>query len=102
VLTLMLTRRFIVPLAATLVLALGAVMLMRDGRDFFPAIDGGQIKLHVRAPAATRIDATRSKTRRQNHCAVAFSRTGDPATGDFHDATVLRKFGDVPGDLSAL
>jgi len=34
--------------------------------------------------------------------AVAFSRTGDPATGDFSDATVLRKFGDVPDDLSAL
>ena len=34
--------------------------------------------------------------------AVAFSRTGDPATGDFHDATVLRKFGDVPDDLSTL
>jgi hypothetical protein len=34
--------------------------------------------------------------------AVAFSRTGDPATGKFHDATVLRKFGDVPDDLSAL
>jgi multidrug efflux pump subunit AcrB len=28
------------------------------GRDFFPAIDGGQIKLHVRAAAATRIEAT--------------------------------------------
>jgi multidrug efflux pump subunit AcrB len=58
VLTLMLTRRFIVPFAAVLILALGAVMLMLVGRDFFPAIDGGQIKLHVRAPAATRIDAT--------------------------------------------
>jgi hypothetical protein len=34
--------------------------------------------------------------------AVAFSRTGDPATGDFRDATVLRNFGDVPDDLSAL
>jgi hypothetical protein len=34
--------------------------------------------------------------------AVAFSRTADPATGDFRDATVLRKFGDVPDDLSAL
>jgi hypothetical protein len=34
--------------------------------------------------------------------AVAFSRTGDPATGDFSDATVLRKFGVVPDDLSAL
>jgi multidrug efflux pump subunit AcrB len=33
-------------------------MLTTVGRDFFPAIDGGQIKLHVRAPAATRIEAT--------------------------------------------
>ncbi|MEH2560541.1 hypothetical protein [Bradyrhizobium sp. AZCC 2289] len=32
---------------------------------------------------------------------VAFSRTGDPATGDFGDAKVIRKFGDVPEDLSA-
>jgi hypothetical protein len=32
--------------------------------------------------------------------AVAFS--GDPATGDFSDATVIRKFGDMPDDLSAL
>ena len=34
--------------------------------------------------------------------AVAFSRTGDPATGDFGDAKVIRKFGDVPDDLSTL
>jgi hypothetical protein len=34
--------------------------------------------------------------------AVAFSRTGDPATGDFSDARVIRKFGNVPNDLSAL
>src|SRR5438067_9831051 len=34
--------------------------------------------------------------------AVAFSRSGDPATGDFGDATVIRKFGDVPDDLSTL
>jgi hypothetical protein len=34
--------------------------------------------------------------------AVAFSRAGDPATGNFSGATVLRKFGDVPDDLSAL
>lgn len=35
-------------------------------------------------------------------CAVAFSRTGDPATGDFRDAQVIKKFGDVPDDLSTL
>ncbi|MCS3452651.1 MULTISPECIES: hypothetical protein [Bradyrhizobium] len=34
--------------------------------------------------------------------AVDFSRTGDPATGDFGDAKIIRKFGDVPDDLSAL
>jgi hypothetical protein len=34
--------------------------------------------------------------------AIAFSRTGDPATGTFGDATVIRKFGDLPKDLSAL
>jgi len=34
--------------------------------------------------------------------AVAFSRTGDPATGDFSDAKVIRKFGNVPDDLNAL
>ena len=28
--------------------------------------------------------------------AVAFSRTGDPATGDFDDAVVIRCFGEVP------
>jgi hypothetical protein len=28
--------------------------------------------------------------------AVAFSCTGDPATGDFSDAKVIKKFGDVP------
>ena len=34
--------------------------------------------------------------------AVAFSRSGDPALGEFSDAIVLRKFGDVPDDLSGL
>lgn len=34
--------------------------------------------------------------------AVAFSRTGDPATGDFGDAEVLKKFGNVPDDLGTL
>jgi hypothetical protein len=34
--------------------------------------------------------------------AVAFSRTGDPATGNFGDATIIRKFGEVPDDLSTL
>ena len=34
--------------------------------------------------------------------AVAFSRSGDPMIGEFSDAQLLRKFGDVPDDLSGL
>lgn len=34
--------------------------------------------------------------------AVAFSRTGDPSSGDFGDAKVIRRFGEVPDDLSTL
>jgi hypothetical protein len=34
--------------------------------------------------------------------AVAFSRTGDPATGDFGDAKIIKKFGEGPDDLSTL
>jgi hypothetical protein len=34
--------------------------------------------------------------------AVAFSRTGDPLIGEFSDAQVLRRFGEVPDDLSGL
>jgi multidrug efflux pump subunit AcrB len=57
-LTTLLHRRFVVPIVAVLVLSLAAAMLMFVGRDFFPAIDGGQIQLHVRAPAGTRIENT--------------------------------------------
>jgi hypothetical protein len=34
--------------------------------------------------------------------AVAFSRTGDPMIGEFSDAQLLKKFGEVPNDLSGL
>jgi multidrug efflux pump subunit AcrB len=57
-LTYLLHHRVIVPAAAVLILGLGATMLTFVGRDFFPLIDGGQIQLHVRAPAGTRIEVT--------------------------------------------
>ena len=57
-LTMLLTRRIIVPILAVLVLSLGAVMFVFVGRDFYPAIDGGMIQLHVRAPPGTRIEVT--------------------------------------------
>jgi hypothetical protein len=42
-------------------------------------------------------------SRKPGHAgAIAFSRTGDPSSGDFSDAKLIRKFGDVPDDLSAL
>lgn len=34
--------------------------------------------------------------------ALAFSRSGDPAIGEFGDAKLILKFGDVPDDLSAV
>src|SRR5437868_10265389 len=57
-LTMLLTRRIIVPILAVLVLTLGAVMFVLVGRDFYPAVDGGMIQLHVRAPPGTRIEVT--------------------------------------------
>jgi multidrug efflux pump subunit AcrB len=57
-LTTLLRRRAIVPVVAVLIVGLGGVMLTLVGRDFFPLIDGGQIQLHVRAPAGTRIEST--------------------------------------------
>jgi hypothetical protein len=30
---------------------------------------------------------------------VAFSRTGDPGSGEFADAVLLKAFGEVPGEL---
>jgi multidrug efflux pump subunit AcrB len=58
VLRLLLRRRLIIPIVAVLMLALGGTMLVFVGRDFFPTIDGGQIQLHIRAPAGTRIETT--------------------------------------------
>jgi multidrug efflux pump subunit AcrB len=54
----LLRRRAIVPVAAAVVLALGGTLFVFVGRDFFPIIDGGQIQLHVRVPAGTRIEKT--------------------------------------------
>jgi hypothetical protein len=53
-------------------------------------------------PNAAVMRAEALSRREGNVASVAFSRTGDPATGDFSDAKVIKKFGDVPDDLSAL
>jgi multidrug efflux pump subunit AcrB len=54
----LLARRIVVPATAAAMLALGGTLFVFVGRDFFPVIDGGQIQLHVRAPAGTRIEKT--------------------------------------------
>jgi multidrug efflux pump subunit AcrB len=54
----LLSSRMIVPAVAAVVLALGVTLFLFVGRDFFPIIDGGQIQLHVRTPAGTRIEKT--------------------------------------------
>ncbi|MCW8129157.1 MAG: efflux RND transporter permease subunit [Planctomycetota bacterium] len=40
------------------VLAAAALLLPRVGQDFFPSVDAGQFRLHVRAPAGTRLEET--------------------------------------------
>ncbi|MCY2995342.1 MAG: efflux RND transporter permease subunit [Planctomycetota bacterium] len=41
-----------------LVAASGCALLPYVGRDFFPVVDAGQFRLHVRAPAGTRLEQT--------------------------------------------
>src|ERR1700744_3176485 len=57
-LTELLKHRFIIPAGVLFMGGVGVVRFPMVGRDFFPEIDGGQIQLHVRAPAGTRIEAT--------------------------------------------
>jgi len=56
-------RRRFVP--ACLLCVAGSLALVPFlGRDFFPAIDGGEIHLHLRAPTGTRIEETAALTDR--------------------------------------
>jgi multidrug efflux pump subunit AcrB len=53
-----LTHRFVAT-AALLGFALGSLALFSViGQDFFPSVDAGQIRMHVRTPAGTRIEET--------------------------------------------
>lgn len=53
--------------------------------------------------AAAALRRAETLSRAMGHSgAVAFSRSGDPMTGEFGDATLLKKCGEVPHDLSAL
>lgn len=56
----------------------------------------------LQSPSAAMRRAETLSRQPGNIGAVAFSRTGDPAIGEFSDAVVLWQFGDVPNDLSGL
>jgi multidrug efflux pump subunit AcrB len=49
---------FLASMAATALLAFPLGPLPGLGQDFFPSVDGGQIKLHMRARSGTRIEET--------------------------------------------
>jgi multidrug efflux pump subunit AcrB len=53
-----LAHRILFPLGFLTVCACSFALIPWLGEDFFPAVDAGQIKLHVRAPTATRIEET--------------------------------------------
>lgn len=53
-----LRRRILTPAIACSIVVGAGLLFSRVGTDFFPAVDGGLIQLHVRAPARTRVERT--------------------------------------------
>lgn len=49
-----------------------------------------------RQPTAGAAEIEARRMAKTSAGALAFSRTGDPATGQFEDAVVLQAFGEVP------
>lgn len=68
----------------------------------FEMTRGGRLIASAAVPAQTGTQALRMAERpaKGKVGAVAFSRTGDPETGDFDDAVILGQFGQVPDDLA--
>jgi len=57
-LTWTLDHRKVALIMFVVVIGFTALLLPFVGRDFFPRVDAGQIRLHLRAPAGTRLEAT--------------------------------------------
>ncbi len=51
-------RRAFVLVCTAAIIGLSMLLLRAVGEDFFPTVDAGLIRLHVRAPAGTRLEAT--------------------------------------------
>jgi multidrug efflux pump subunit AcrB len=53
-----LTHRALIVAGFTVLVIVSCSLFALIGQDFFPAVDAGQIRLHVRCPAGTRIEQT--------------------------------------------
>src|SRR5262249_23927591 len=53
-----LEHRLLVTSAFVALVVVSGSLLPILGRDFFPSVDSGQMRMHVRAPAGTRIEET--------------------------------------------
>lgn len=71
-----------------------AMGLDRNDQGLFVAVDP------VEALSEEKAISTAEALAKHHRGAVAFYRIGDPETGDFEDAILLRGFGDVPDDLT--
>jgi hypothetical protein len=76
-----------------------AVMTYYVALAFKRSEDGGDIVACDQKEARSSEQAVRmagSLAKMEGHCgAIAFSRTGDPALGDFEDAVILKTVGEV-------
>jgi hypothetical protein len=54
--------------------------------------------IEVRSSSQAR--STASRMEGEGKGAVAFSKTGDPQLGEWEDAIILGRYGDVPDDLA--
>jgi len=52
---------FVLALGALMVVALGALATLSLGREYFPSVDAGQLRLQVRLPTGTRLEQTSAR-----------------------------------------
>ncbi|SDR29446.1 hypothetical protein SAMN05519103_01794 [Rhizobiales bacterium GAS113] len=68
---------------------------------FSRGVDGDFIaEAAIEIHGAGQARATASRMIGEGRGAVAFSRTGDPATNEWQDAVILGRYGEVPDDLA--
>ena len=98
VLAVLLKRRLIVPIVATLMLTLGGVMLTVVGRDFFPAIDGDRSSFTSESrrrpaskPPSSSFRRSRTRSARSFRRAIATSSSTTLASRSGYTISLLPK-----------